>query len=188
VQFTADEETRDMLRQAQDLLRHRIPDGDLGKVVHLALAALLKDLAKQKHAATDRPHAATDRPHAVARLKVGMPRQSGSRYIPSAVKRAVWERDGGQCAFIAGNGQRCLERGFLEFHHVEPYAAGGAATVENIQLRCRSHNGFEAELYFSGARGVGEPIQTWGIPNTPRFETSWASGGPRNSPLAFEWG
>jgi hypothetical protein len=34
-------------------------------------------------------------------------------------------------------------------------------------------------LYFSGARGVGEPIQTWGIPNTTRFETSCASRGPK---------
>jgi 5-methylcytosine-specific restriction endonuclease McrA len=64
-----------------------------------------------------------------------------SRYIPAAVRRAVWARDGGQCAFVAANGRRCPERGFLEFHHVEPYAAGGAATVDNIQLRCRSHNG-----------------------------------------------
>ena len=27
------------------------------------------------------------------------------------------------------------QRGFLEFHHVQPYAAGGPPTVENIQLR-----------------------------------------------------
>ena len=36
----------------------------------------------------------------------------------------------------------------LEFHHKEPYAAGGAATVENIELRCRAHNVYEARLFF----------------------------------------
>ncbi|MGH9194643.1 MAG: HNH endonuclease [Acidimicrobiia bacterium] len=46
------------------------------------------------------------------------------------------------------NGRRCTEQGFLEFHHVTPYAVGGQPTVENIQLRCRAHNGYEAELDF----------------------------------------
>lgn len=34
--------------------------------------------------------------------------------------------------------------------HVEPFAAGGAATVENIELRCRPHNAHEARLFFGG--------------------------------------
>jgi 5-methylcytosine-specific restriction endonuclease McrA len=65
------------------------------------------------------------------------------RYIPAAVRREVWVRDGGQCAYVGAAG-RCAERGFLEYHHVVPYADGGLATVENVQLRCRSHNGYEA--------------------------------------------
>lgn len=36
----------------------------------------------------------------------------------------------------------------LDFHHVEPYAVGGGATVANIQLRCRAHNAYEARLFF----------------------------------------
>jgi hypothetical protein len=35
-----------------------------------------------------------------------------------------------------------------EFHHVAPYATGGAATADNIQLRCRAHNQYEARLFF----------------------------------------
>lgn len=46
------------------------------------------------------------------------------------------------------NLRRCTEQGFLEYHHVTPYASGGPPTVENIQLRCRAHNGYEAELDF----------------------------------------
>jgi len=45
-------------------------------------------------------------------------------------------------------GRRCAERGFLERHHVEPHAVGGEATVDNIQLRCRAHNAYEAELFY----------------------------------------
>jgi hypothetical protein len=135
VQFTANAETYEKLRLAQDLLRHQIPDGDLGQIVDRALTALLRDLTKQKLAATDRPRE--------SRGTV-----QGSRHIPAAVKRDVWRRDGGRCAFVSQHGRRCAERGFLEFHHVVPHAAGGAPTVENIQLRCRAHNGHEAERSF----------------------------------------
>jgi len=51
------------------------------------------------------------------------------RDIPRYVKRGVWRRDGGQCGFVATNGQRCTERTFLEFHHIVPYALGGKATI-----------------------------------------------------------
>jgi len=48
---------------------------------------------------------------------------------------------------------------------VLPYAAGGQATVDNIQLRCRAHNGYEAEQAF-GRRGPGavrEPRGTYSV-------------------------
>jgi hypothetical protein len=142
IQFTASAETYEKLRLAQALLRHQIPDGDPAKIVDRALTTLLADLAKQKFAATDRPR----RRRATA---------SDSRHIPAEVKRVVWLRDGGRCAFVGRNGRRCVEQGFLEFHHVVPYAAGGASTADNIQLRCRAHNGYEAERYFGRRSPVG---------------------------------
>ena len=42
----------------------------------------------------------------------------------------------------------CTERGFIEFHHTAPYAAGGEATVDSIELRCRAHNLYGGELDF----------------------------------------
>jgi len=40
-----------------------------------------------------------------------------SRNIPAAVRRAVYERDGGRCTFVDAQGGRCTERHRLEFHH-----------------------------------------------------------------------
>jgi hypothetical protein len=156
VQFTAGAEMRAKLRAAQDLLRHQIPDGDVGKILDHALTALLTDLTKQKFAATDRPRGSHGD---------GTPgTSSGSRHIPADVRRAVWIRDGGRCAYTGRNGRRCTERGFLEFHHVVPHSAGGQATAGNIQLRCRAHNNYEANLYFGSGgppadRGVPEPTE-----------------------------
>jgi hypothetical protein len=134
VQFTASRETYDKLRRAQDLLRHTIPDGDPAAIVDRALTLLLSHLEKAKLAATERP-----RPPRTAAAR--------SRHIPAAVRREAWTRDGGQCAFVGTKG-RCTERGFLEFHHVVPFAAGGKAVADNIQLRCRAHNAYEADCYF----------------------------------------
>jgi hypothetical protein len=139
IQFTATQETHDLLLRAQDLLRHQIPNGDAGEVIARALKVLIRELEKEKIAATDLPRA-------------GRGTDPRSRHVPAEVKRQVWKRDGGQCAFVAHNGRRCLERGFLEFHHVDPYAVGGTATVDNIELRCRAHNRYAADLRFGRAR------------------------------------
>jgi len=71
-----------------------------------------------------------------------------SRHTPSHVKRSAWRNDGGQCAFVSKDGRQCTERAFLELHHIRPYALGGPPSTENISLRCRRHNHYEAELVF----------------------------------------
>jgi hypothetical protein len=131
VQFTISRETYDQLRKAQDLLRTSIPNGDPSAIFARALNSLVGELEKTKFAATGRPRPAR-------------PLSSASRHIPASVKREVWRRDGGQCAYVGAEG-RCRERSFLEYHHVVPYVDGGPATTANIQLRCRAHNLFEAE-------------------------------------------
>jgi hypothetical protein len=142
IRFTASAETYHKLRQAQELLGHGIPSGDVAAVVDRALSALLAELSRRKLAATSRPRAAR-------------PTSAGSRHIAAHVRRSVWQRDGGRCAFVAASGLRCSARKLLEFHHVHPYGAGGEATVGNIELRCRSHNAYEAESFYGVRWGDG---------------------------------
>ncbi len=70
------------------------------------------------------------------------PRRRG---IPAAVRRAVRERDGARCTYVDERGQRCRETALLELHHNVPFARGGAATADNLRLRCRAHNALAAE-------------------------------------------
>jgi hypothetical protein len=135
LQVTLARETHDKLRRAQALFRHLVSDGDVGSILDRALTLLIDDLERRRFARVTSPRPSRgDSPAA-------------GRHIFAAVRRAVWERDEGRCAFIGRTG-RCRETAFLEFHHVTPYAAGGAATVDNIHLRCRAHNQYEARLYF----------------------------------------
>jgi hypothetical protein len=135
VQFTLSRNGYDKLRYAQELLGHQVSSGDLAEVFDRALEALIHQLEKQKFAATARPH------------RSGRP-STNPRHIPAEVKRAVWERDGGQCTFVGRAGNRCPARTRLEFDHVQEVARGGGATVAGIRLRCRAHNQYGAECAF----------------------------------------
>jgi hypothetical protein len=75
--------------------------------------------------------------------------------VPAEVVRAVWERDGSQCAFVGTNGHRCESRDRLELDHVVPVARGGLPTVDNLRLLCRPHNQHAAECEFGKAAMEG---------------------------------
>jgi hypothetical protein len=56
------------------------------------------------------------------------------RVIPSAIKRAVWQRDEGKCV-------KCGSTDELHFDHDLPWSKGGTSmTAENVQLLCARHN------------------------------------------------
>lgn len=153
LQVTLACKTHDKLRRALALARHIVPGGDVGSILDRALTLLIDDLERRRLASVASPRPSRgDSPAA-------------GRHISAAVRRAVWERDEGRCAFVGRTG-RCRETAFLEFHHVTPYAAGGAATVDNIHLRCRAHNQYEARLYF-GDTLVREQQQGWEAARSP---------------------
>jgi 5-methylcytosine-specific restriction endonuclease McrA len=72
-----------------------------------------------------------DTAHSLMRAEeAGRPTRSP---IPTDLRRAVFERDGGKCV-------EC-ESGFdIQYDHVLPVALGGATTVENLQLLCADCN------------------------------------------------
>jgi hypothetical protein len=134
VHLTVGEETLRKLRRLQDLVRREIPGGDLDVIFDRGLDLQLAEAEKKAFSATARPRPAPETTRA-------------SRSPAAHVRREVWTRDGGQCAFVGAKG-RCRERSFLEFHHVDPHGNGGEPTLENISLRCRAHNVYESELLF----------------------------------------
>ena len=147
VQFTVGKDTHDKLRRLQALLRREIPNGDPAAIFDRAVTLLLEKVEREKIGA-----AAKARP-----IRPGTDR-SRSRHTPNESKRVAWRREGGQCGFVAPNGHRCAERAFMEFHHIEAFALGGPSTPDNIGLRCRRHNQYEAERVF-GPRHCGSDME-----------------------------
>lgn len=134
IKVTVSAETHAKFRRAQELLRHQIPNGDAAAVLDRALTLLVVQVERTKIAAATHPRATRSL-------------ESTGRYVPAAVKRAVWDRDQGRCAFEGPHG-RCRETSRLEFHHLVPFAAGGRTVAANLALRCRAHNQFESDEWF----------------------------------------
>lgn len=138
VQYTASRAQRDKLRQAQDLLRHQIPNGDLAEIVDRALSLLIADVKKRRFAVGRKPRSKAAAVEGPAR----------SRTVPDAIKRAVYERDGGQCTYVGLDGRRCEERGWLEIDHRDGFARTWEHRVEGSRLLCRAHNGHAADRMY----------------------------------------
>jgi hypothetical protein len=145
LQVTIGRDAHDALREIQSLIRHTIPNGDPARIVERAILLLLTDLRRRKFADVARPRNDTV---ATRASKPEKDARSRTRYIPAGVRRRVERRDGGRCRFVSEDGVRCSSKEFLEFHHIKPHARGGRPSAENIQLRCRAHNAYEAELDF----------------------------------------
>jgi hypothetical protein len=198
VRFTADEKVHTQLEELRSLLRHSVPDGDVGRIVARAIGALLEQVRKKKIGGCDSARSKGRMKPRVSAARSSRRRTSGARTseetysgsrtsaetysgartseetysgnstkrisnaepsssqakmpvkrnIPVAIRRAVWTRDDGRCTYRSETGRRCGSREAVEFHHQIPWARCKAHTVENIALRCRAHNQYEAELDF----------------------------------------
>jgi 5-methylcytosine-specific restriction endonuclease McrA len=141
IQFTGSRALRDKLRQAQALLRHRVPTGEMATIVEMALDVLIEQVKKERFATGRAPRT----------QKESTAETTRSRHIPDEIKRAVYARDGGRCTFTDENGRRCGETDALEFDHVDGFALTHAHSVERMRLLCRAHNQHAADKLFGRA-------------------------------------
>jgi hypothetical protein len=135
IQFTATRVFCDMLREAQDLLRHSVPDGDTEVLMTRALRLLIAEVKKERFGVGRKA-----RP-----VKRTTNDGAASRQIPDAIKRAVWERDGGRCTYRDKRGKRCEATAFLTFEHDDGFARTRTHSVDRIRLLCHAHNQHAAE-------------------------------------------
>ena len=142
IRFTADLEFHAQIQELKALMRHQIPDGDVGKILAKAVVVLLKQRRAQKFGECSAPRVSR-----TARTTRSVS-SSPLRQIPAAIRRAVSKRDGERCTFVSASGRRCGSRDFLEFHHRRPWARHRSHAIDGITLRCRAHNQYEAERDF----------------------------------------
>jgi hypothetical protein len=138
IQFTASLALRHKLREAGDLLSHRVPGRDLATIIERAVDLLIEKLKKERFAIVRKPRKELEE----------VSEASSSRHIPDPIKRAVFQRDGGRCTYTDENGRRCPETSRLEFDHIDGYARTRRHDVDRIRLLCGVHNRHAAEQIY----------------------------------------
>ncbi len=135
LRVTVDRALKEDLETLSRLLSHKLPKRDLAAVLHEAVRCALEKHGKRKGAVKP------DR-----RVKVKAPKAPAT--IPAALRRQVWERDGGRCTWTGPDGRRCDSRWQVEVDHVDAAGRGGAATLDRCRLLCKSHNLLYAEQVY----------------------------------------
>ncbi len=141
VRFTADGELHAKLQELRALMRHQVPDGDLGVIIGRAVEVLLAQVRRQKFGECPAPRGST----------AASARRRPSRHVPAAIRREVARRDGERCSYVSPSGRRCEAREFLEFHHETPWTRVRTHSGSGITLRCRAHNQLAARRDFGEA-------------------------------------
>ena len=148
------------LESAKAGLAYALPGATTEQVLEAALDLLLEKQAKRRGAtkglrttptpagraqAAQRSVEESRRPQAPASptslTKPAGPTASGpTRYIPAAVRREVWARDGAHCQYPLDGGATCGATHRLELDHLLPLALGGPSTAANLRVTCAFHN------------------------------------------------
>ena len=126
-------EFREQLEAVRTLLGHAVPSGKREDVLLHVLRAQRKTLERRRYG-SPKP----SRKSSTAKAD----------YIPAAVRRQVYDREGGTCAYVGEEDRRCGSTLRLEYQHILPLARGGPSTSENVTLFCRAHNLLQAEKDF----------------------------------------
>jgi len=145
IRFVAGHQLMAKLEKLRALLSHSLIDPSYAELIEkLADEVLKRKDSKQKtvKAAKNAKAEAVSLPPAETPLKrPGLK----SRYIPSHVRRALFQRDEGCCQHRdESTGRVCRSRFQLQIDHLVPHALGGPNTLENLQLTCRQHNIYRA--------------------------------------------
>ena len=188
MQFTASAALKEKLDLSRDLLRHAIPSGDLGEILHRAIDLLIEDIMRRRfgkrrkkiahdtHASASPtidlvgPPAPTFSPPPATTAAIEPFPDTPPREPPPpsnldaasatgrAVHRAICERDGLRCTWRGPDGTRCTSRAWLELDHRHPRGLGGPSNAANLRHLCKAHNRRAAEHVY-GTQHIHHTIQ-----------------------------
>jgi len=133
------------LEAAKDALSHSHPGADTEAILEAGLDLVLERATRRK-GLVKRP-----RTPAVPVAPAGDEASGDPRYVPAAVQREVWLRDGGRCQWALEGGGICGSTHLVELDHIVPIGRGGKPTVVGLRVLCRFHNDLAAREVYGDA-------------------------------------
>jgi 5-methylcytosine-specific restriction endonuclease McrA len=125
--MTLTEEQWSLLKQAQEVLSHQVPDGDFSDVIAKMSEMVIKQKREVKLNAT-----ATE-----------LPAESRNPTLTARTKKIILHKDK-CCTYVDPISKRkCGSRWQLEIDHLKPRWAQGTHALDNLQVLCRAHNNYK---------------------------------------------
>ncbi len=139
--FEVDDEFQQLLELVKDLESHK-GSRKMGEL----LKDVFKEHLQRKHPAFKNLKKSEVTVQTTLNLKAErLSRETRSRHIPARIRKEIWRRDQ-SCTYVDSFAQkRCGSTFRIQLEHLTPFSLGGGHTLENITLRCQSHNLFAAE-------------------------------------------
>ena len=111
------------------------------------------------------------------------------RHIPAAVRRHIWQRDGGRCCYRDPlSGRRCTSSHLLQIDHLLPVAQGGwpGAVQSRVVVLCSSQNAPRLRTgCAAGTPDVALPARGWRAARLRRpTACRWPGGDTLRSPAS----
>ena len=152
-----DEETMRDLARLKEIWSNAIPSCELSKIAKRAFKEALdkndpvkKDQRREqrleKRVSSSEQKLSTPVPGLGQTVKTQAPGSKIKLNSPAPgskaeIKYQIRKRDQYQCTFVDERiNERCTAKHFIEEDHIIPEALGGEYSVENLRLRCRTHN------------------------------------------------
>src|SRR5574341_124301 len=132
LRVTIDSACKDDLETLAMMLSHKFPRKDLAAVLHEAIRCGIEKHGKRKGAVKP-----------AYKVKAMPPKDA--TFVSAELRRQVWERDEGRCAWVGPDGKRCDSRWQPQVEHIDAAARGGKATLDRLRLLCKGHNLLYAE-------------------------------------------
>jgi 5-methylcytosine-specific restriction endonuclease McrA len=151
IQFTASDPLLAKLEKLKGLLAHQNFEGRYDRLFEILADMALKKLDPEQKPQKKLKQVEDTAVQEETQNETELPTlekaavTSRSRYVPAALRRAVWKRDGGRCTYRDPiTGRVCESRHALQLDHIYPYGWGGETSESNLRLRCSQHNAFTA--------------------------------------------
>jgi hypothetical protein len=155
INMTVSRRLLEKLATARDALSHSHPGASEETILEVGLDLIIARYLKRRGigAKPRKPARAPKAPAAAVETASGVappppPPTRRSRYVRAEVRRAVWERDGGRCAYPLENGGVCGSTYQLELDHIKGFALGAGNTAEELRLACRPHQDVHARALY----------------------------------------
>jgi hypothetical protein len=146
LEHTLSKEQYTVLKKAQSLISHSVPENDLTEVIIFLAKTFIQKIEGKVTSSQLPTQGFRKDPFIESSQRKAKPSNGTKRkYISVKLRREVFNKANYRCEYInPASGQKCQSRHQLQLDHIQPLSCGGKDEIINYRVLCGVHNRHEA--------------------------------------------